>query len=279
MGERGQRRSNLSADNSMWDFDSVKSAANATWNQYLNKIQIAGGSATEQQLFYTSLYHSLLHPNVFSDTNGEYIGFDHEDTAPSRVLSRHSMPTSRDGTFCRRQVQLQSALVAPQQMARLGAIDWSMTPPRTTASCPNGRSPTPRRTAWSVTPPTASSAATTLSARRASTRRRRSTTWSTRRAPPTTFVRVFPTIWAWGTCPTTVAMDAATTMARSRLCSSTPRPISRSPSSRRRSATRATPIRDSGREVAELAEHLQPCDGPLHTQASERHFRPGHRPD
>ena len=30
----------------------------------------------EQQTFYSALYHSLLHPNVFSDENGEYPGFD-----------------------------------------------------------------------------------------------------------------------------------------------------------------------------------------------------------
>ena len=37
-------------------------------------------------MFYTALYHSLLHPNVISDTNGQYPGFDGKYT---RVDSGH----------------------------------------------------------------------------------------------------------------------------------------------------------------------------------------------
>ena len=32
----------------------------------------------EQVMFYTALYHALLHPNVFSDVNGQYRGFDRQ---------------------------------------------------------------------------------------------------------------------------------------------------------------------------------------------------------
>jgi predicted alpha-1,2-mannosidase len=67
---------NRTAENSGWDFDGTRNAAQSAWNSALNKIQIAGGTAAQQTIFYTALYHSLLHPNVISDTNGQYFGFD-----------------------------------------------------------------------------------------------------------------------------------------------------------------------------------------------------------
>jgi predicted alpha-1,2-mannosidase len=39
---------------------------------------VDGGTRDRQVAFYTSLYHSLLHPNVASDVNGEYRGFDNQ---------------------------------------------------------------------------------------------------------------------------------------------------------------------------------------------------------
>jgi predicted alpha-1,2-mannosidase len=59
-----------------WDFDAVRQAAYDAWNNELNVIQVQGGTPDEMATFYTALYHSLIHPNVFSDVNGQYIGFD-----------------------------------------------------------------------------------------------------------------------------------------------------------------------------------------------------------
>ena len=39
-------------------------------------ITVKGGTEDEKRVFYTALYHALLHPNTFSDVNGQYIGFD-----------------------------------------------------------------------------------------------------------------------------------------------------------------------------------------------------------
>jgi predicted alpha-1,2-mannosidase len=69
-------QANLAAENSGWNFSSTESAAQASWNALLGKVQIAGGTSAEQTDFYTALYHSLLHPNVFSDDNGQYMGVD-----------------------------------------------------------------------------------------------------------------------------------------------------------------------------------------------------------
>lgn len=67
---------NLRTENPRWDFAAVRERASAYWNQKLRQIEVSGGTLAEKQTFYTALYHALLHPNVFNDVNGEYIGFD-----------------------------------------------------------------------------------------------------------------------------------------------------------------------------------------------------------
>jgi predicted alpha-1,2-mannosidase len=52
--------------------------AHDAWNTALAQIELQGGTPTQRSVFYTALYHSLLHPNVFSDVDGEYWGFDQQ---------------------------------------------------------------------------------------------------------------------------------------------------------------------------------------------------------
>ena len=68
--------------------ESLSSAARAAWNGILGRVRVTGGSQEQRRVFYTALYHSLLHMNVFNDVNGEYRGFDrqtHRIRAPQRV--------------------------------------------------------------------------------------------------------------------------------------------------------------------------------------------------
>jgi predicted alpha-1,2-mannosidase len=67
---------NLQAENEGWDFRASRKRAQKRWNEALRRIEVSGGTVAEKQVFYTALYHTLLHPNIFSDANGEYIGFD-----------------------------------------------------------------------------------------------------------------------------------------------------------------------------------------------------------
>jgi predicted alpha-1,2-mannosidase len=110
-------RGNWNAENpdGQWNFDGVRTAAHQAWNSLLGQIQIGGGTASEQELFYTSLYHALLHPNVFSDTNGQYIGFDSNIYGLSPGQSAQYANYSGWDIY-HSQVQL-SALVAPRQMS------------------------------------------------------------------------------------------------------------------------------------------------------------------
>ena len=48
----------------------------AVMERHARPDHVQGGSTTQEQIFYTALYHSLLDPSVFSDDNGQYEGFD-----------------------------------------------------------------------------------------------------------------------------------------------------------------------------------------------------------
>ena len=69
-------RENLRVENPAWDFSAVRQATQDKWNEYLGKIEIEGDNEDRQMQFYTHLYRSLIHPNVCSDVNGEYMGAD-----------------------------------------------------------------------------------------------------------------------------------------------------------------------------------------------------------
>lgn len=67
---------NLAAEARSWNVGEVAEHARRLWNDYLRRIGVAGGTRAQQATFYTALYHCLLHPNLFSDADGRYPGFD-----------------------------------------------------------------------------------------------------------------------------------------------------------------------------------------------------------
>ncbi|HTV92256.1 MAG TPA: GH92 family glycosyl hydrolase, partial [Verrucomicrobiae bacterium] len=69
-------RSNLAAEAKSWDIVSVRGAALAAWEKMLSRVEIGGGTHDQEQQFYTALYHTMLHPNLISDADGRYRGFD-----------------------------------------------------------------------------------------------------------------------------------------------------------------------------------------------------------
>lgn len=60
-----------------WDFNKVRSDAQAQWNQELSKITVKGSEENEAK-FYAALYHNNIHPTINHDVNGEYRGMDQE---------------------------------------------------------------------------------------------------------------------------------------------------------------------------------------------------------
>ena len=67
---------NLRAEQPEWDFEGVRAAAKASWNEKLGLIDIEPMDEKQCKIFYTSLYHTMISPSVFSDVNGEYRGAD-----------------------------------------------------------------------------------------------------------------------------------------------------------------------------------------------------------
>ena len=67
---------NLNREITGWDLEKVRQRARNAWNAVLSHAQVSGGTAKERTVFYTALYHAMLHPSTNSDVNGEYLGFD-----------------------------------------------------------------------------------------------------------------------------------------------------------------------------------------------------------
>ncbi len=66
---------NLDAEAPGWDFDGMRAAAKQQWSEALGAVE-AQGSADERTRFYTALYHTLLGPTLFMDSDGRYRGPD-----------------------------------------------------------------------------------------------------------------------------------------------------------------------------------------------------------
>lgn len=65
-------RLNLETEIPGWDFDRARADAGKAWETELSRIAIEDTSAANKTKFYTALYHTLIHPSVISDVNGEY---------------------------------------------------------------------------------------------------------------------------------------------------------------------------------------------------------------
>ena len=89
--------------------DSLAGDARAAWNRILGQVQVTGGTDTQRRIFYTALYHSLFHMNVFSDSNGEYRGFD-GNTYTVRAPQRAQYANFSGWDVYRSQVQLVALL-------------------------------------------------------------------------------------------------------------------------------------------------------------------------
>ena len=65
-------RENLNKEQHGLTFDQLRIMARKEWNDDLSRIRVSGGTDEQKRIFYTALYHALIHPNVVSDYNGEY---------------------------------------------------------------------------------------------------------------------------------------------------------------------------------------------------------------
>lgn len=86
-----QARFNMEAELPHWDFDKIVQESDEEWNQWLSRIEIKGGSETEQRRFYTDLWKALQGRRIISDANGKYCDM----TGPERRIGQ--IPLDENG--------------------------------------------------------------------------------------------------------------------------------------------------------------------------------------
>lgn len=67
---------NMMAELPGWDFDATARDADRKWNEELSKIKVETDEKQVLKIFYTALYHSMIAPVLFCDTDGSYRGAD-----------------------------------------------------------------------------------------------------------------------------------------------------------------------------------------------------------
>ncbi len=87
--------SNLRSEIPHWDFERTKRESQAEWNRELGKIAVTTIDEGEMVNFYTALYHAMLSPTVYMDTDGQYKGIDQNvHNALVRTRSGRDRPLS-----------------------------------------------------------------------------------------------------------------------------------------------------------------------------------------
>ena len=69
-------KENLRNEEKYLTFEEYQRETSKEWDSYLSTIKIKSKNEDRIKQFYTHFYHSLIHPNIVSDVNGEYMGAD-----------------------------------------------------------------------------------------------------------------------------------------------------------------------------------------------------------
>lgn len=92
-------RANLDAEQQGFRFDAVADAATQAWEEVLGRIRVERGTADQLAVFYTALYHCLLHPSILNDVNGQYPLMEYGN--PS-AIDDYTIPTGPAGVPLRK---------------------------------------------------------------------------------------------------------------------------------------------------------------------------------
>ncbi|MBO5135101.1 MAG: GH92 family glycosyl hydrolase [Bacteroidaceae bacterium] len=77
-------RENLQVEQRHKTFDQIRAEARQSWNDHLSRILVEGGTEEQKGVFYTALYHALIHPNVLQDVNGQYPAIESDKILTTR---------------------------------------------------------------------------------------------------------------------------------------------------------------------------------------------------
>jgi len=87
-------RKNMQFELPGWDFEAVQRDAENTWRKALRKIKVSSDDPKRLTIFYTALYHSMIAPMMYQDTDGRYKGMDkniHQATAKMTNYTVYSL--------------------------------------------------------------------------------------------------------------------------------------------------------------------------------------------
>jgi predicted alpha-1,2-mannosidase len=82
---------NLKSEIPGWDFDSIKDNAREAWEEVLSRVTIYDDNDSGKTIFYTALYHALIHPNIINDVNGDYPLMGRKGTGNYKKSNRYSV--------------------------------------------------------------------------------------------------------------------------------------------------------------------------------------------
>ena len=99
---------NLDQEIPGWNFDAIHSKARLAWTTLLGRVAVEGGTPDQRKIFATGLYHSFLSPNLFSDRDGRYIGFDNQVHLLAGSKQTAQYANFSDWDIYRNTVQLQA---------------------------------------------------------------------------------------------------------------------------------------------------------------------------
>jgi predicted alpha-1,2-mannosidase len=74
----GQAKKNLQHEIPGWDFDRVRDAAKARWNETLGQIAVEGRTEAQRKIFYTALYRCFERMINITEDGQYYSAFDHQ---------------------------------------------------------------------------------------------------------------------------------------------------------------------------------------------------------
>src|SRR5262249_10859742 len=68
-------RANLDRELQPRTFDEARTAAQTAWDAALGRVRVEGGTDAQRTIFYTALYHALVHPSLAGDVDGSHRKF------------------------------------------------------------------------------------------------------------------------------------------------------------------------------------------------------------
>jgi predicted alpha-1,2-mannosidase len=82
---------NLDKEIGAKSFAQVKKEASETWNNMLSRIEVQDTSMEKLTKFYTAIYHTMSHPNIIDDINGQYPAMEKDSVCQLKSGHRYSV--------------------------------------------------------------------------------------------------------------------------------------------------------------------------------------------